>query len=152
VASEWDDLPAGADPFFSRLGFAETSPHVMCRLPGHAAEIHAIAEEDGSRAWTAYVRSICSEMQVHNVLMVLTVFLAHGPSPEFDGESIPYVSAYVADLTRYELGHAPHHNLQGESLLDERYVQTAFIPRSLPWRTRRQRRQVGLGGREGQKM
>jgi hypothetical protein len=144
VASEWDDLPAGSDPFYSRFMGAETSPHVLSRLPGHAGEVYAIPGEVGEGAWVAYIEGMFDRLKESNVLLTMTVFLAHGPQPDFNGEFIYYFSAYVTDLSRYEARTAPGHSIQGEWLWDERAIQRAYLPRNLSWWEKRKRRKAEL--------
>ncbi len=144
VVSEWDDVPPDSDPFQAGFLRAETSPHVLSRLSGRAGEVYAVPGETGEAAWHAYVEGMFDRMKESNVVLTMTVFMAYGPQPEFNGEFVYYFSAYVTDLGRYEARTAPGHDIQGEWVWDERCIQRAYLPRSLSRWEKRKRRKVEL--------
>jgi hypothetical protein len=110
----------------------------LSRLPGHAAEAY---EAEGDEVWVAYIESLFNHLNEANVILTMTVYMAFGPQPEFNGEFIYYFSAYVTDLSRYEGRVAPGHNIEGDWVWDERTIQRAYLPRSLSrWEKRKRKR------------
>ena len=89
-------------------------------------------------------REAVETLKESDVILTLTVFLAHGPQPDFNGEFVYYFSAYVTDLSRYEARTPPGHSIQGEWLWDERVIQRAYLPRGLSWWEKRKRRKAEL--------
>ena len=144
VASEWDDLAPGVDPFFALFSSSKTSPPVLSRLPGHAGQVYEASGKTGEAAWGAYVEAVCDRMKESDVMMTTTVFMAFGPQPEFNGEFVYYFSAYVTDLRRYEARIAPGHNVEGDWLWDERVIQRAYLPKNLSRWEKRKRRKIEL--------
>ena len=137
VASDWADYPPGFNPFSP---YEETRPNVLSRLPGHAGK----AIEAEGDVWDAYLQSLFDRMREADTLLAVTVYLAYGPWPDFNGEFSYVFSAYVADLGRYELREAPAHSVDGELLWDERCFQRAFVPKDLSWLAKRKRKKAEL--------
>jgi hypothetical protein len=145
VASDWDEYPhfhPYDNPIYP-IGDNKPKPNVLTRIDGHAGEVYEDLPpgEAGEEIWADYQAGLFQALEEAEVALVPTVYIAYGPSPDFNGEFTYIFSNYVVDLARYEPRSMPQEQIQDDLFAPELFLQRVCIPRGLSrWQKRRRRR------------